>query len=207
MRDATFSGDAGKRDGEKGFFLNYSDPEVPALPSFGKSLVKIGGALAVVLAMVLLLAFTAKKYLSGMETAMGAKKQLKVLSNHFIGVKKSVTLVELAGEVLVLGVTSDNINLLARYDDPEKIERIKFTHRLPDRPMGIFKRLPIFSRASGKRDGKNPAFAKQVEASARAMNEMEDKKAAERKSAKETLISEAVYSIASRLRALENTTG
>jgi len=192
------------KKGGKGLFADFSEPEVPAVPSLGESLVKVGGALAVVLAMVLILAFTAKRYLAGAETALGTKKQLKVLSSHFIGVKKSVTLVEIAGEILALGVTNENINLLARYDDPEKIERIKLTHRLPDRPMGIFKRLPGFSRISGNKAGKKRAFSKEMDSRARAMKEREKNLAAKRDTAREELVSRAAGTIASRLRKLEN---
>ncbi|MFQ5431981.1 MAG: flagellar biosynthetic protein FliO [Nitrospinota bacterium] len=195
------------KKGGNGLFSDYSEPEVPAVPSLGESLVKVGGALAVVLAMVLILAFAAKRYLAGAETALGTKKQLKVLSSHFIGVKKSVTLVEIAGEILALGVTNENINLLARYDDPEKIERIKLTHRLPDRPMGIFKRLPGFSRISGNKAGKKRAFKKEMGERARAMKEREKKLAAKRDTAREELVSKAADTIASRLRKLENAAG
>jgi len=192
------------KKGGKGLFADFSEPEVPAVPSLGESLVKVGGALAVVLAMVLILAFTAKRYLAGAETALGTKKQLKVLSSHFIGVKKSVTLVEVAGEILALGVTNENINLLARYDDPEKIERIKLTHRLPNKPMGIFKRLPGFSRISGNKAGKKRAFSKEMDNRARAMKEREKNLAAKRNTTKEELVSRAASTIASRLRKLEN---
>jgi flagellar protein FliO/FliZ len=203
LREATSPGMAGK-DFEKELFLDYSEPTVPPLPSFGESIFKVGGALGIVLAMVLFLAFTAKRYLAGAETAMGTKKQVKVLSSHFIGVKKSVTLVEIAGEILVLGVTNDNINLLARYDDPEKIERIKFTQRLPDRPMGIFKRLPILSRMTGSRGRKKTAFAQEMDSRTRAMKERDEKTAVERKTAKEELVKKAAGTIASRMRAFEH---
>ena len=195
---------APERKTGKGLFADYSEPEVPAVPSLGESLVK---ALAVVLAMVLILAFAAKRYLAGAETALGSKKQLKVLSSHFIGVKKSVTLVEIAGEVLALGVTNENINLLARYDNPEKIERIKLTHRLPDRPMGIFKRIPGFARISGSKAGKKRAFKKEMDIRARAMKEREKHLAAKRDTAREELVSRAAGTIASRLRKLENAAG
>ena len=191
----------------KGLFADYSEPEVPEVPSLGESLVKVGGALAVVLAMVLILAFAAKRYLSGAKSALSAQKQLTVLSTHFIGVKKSVTLVEIAGEVLALGVTNENINLLARYDDPEKIEQIKMTHRLPDKPLGVFKKLPGFSKISGAKGGKKRAFIKEVESRTRAMNEREKELAGKRDAAREELVSKAAGTIASRHRKLEKAAG
>ena len=195
------------KKGGKKLFADFSEPEIPAVPSLGESLVKVGGALAVVLAMVLILAFAAKRYLSGAEGALGSKKQLKVLSSHFIGVKKSVTIVEIAGEILALGVTNENINLLAKYDDPEKIERIKMTHRLPDKPTGIFKSLPLLSRISGSKGGKKRGFSKEMESRARTMKEREQKLSAKRKTDRAELVSRAAGTISAHIRKMENAAG
>ncbi len=116
----------------------------PQTPGLGEAFLKIGSALMVVLALIFLASFAARKYLGTMEGALGSKKSFKVLGSHFIGVKKNVTIVEMGGEILVLGVTNASVNLLARYDDPEKVEAIKIAHGLSDKPTGIFKRFPMF---------------------------------------------------------------
>ncbi|MBI3582208.1 MAG: flagellar biosynthetic protein FliO [Nitrospinae bacterium] len=116
----------------------------PQAPGLGEAFLKIGSALMVVLALIFLASFAARKYLGKMGSALGSKKRLKVLGNHFIGVKKEVTVVEMADEILVLGVTNASVNLLARYDDPEKCEAIRLAHGLSDKPTGIFKKFPMF---------------------------------------------------------------
>ncbi len=123
-------------------FLKYSEPTVPAVPSVGSSVVKVVSALAIVLSLVLLTGWAARKYLGSVDGRLGSKDDVKVLSNHFIGVKKNVTIIEVAGEILVLGVTNSNINLLAKYDDPEKIEQIRLGNRLPQKPIGLAKKIP-----------------------------------------------------------------
>ena len=55
----------------------------------------------------------------------GTGKTVNVLSIGYLGPKKSVALIEVAGEVLVLGIASDNISLLANIKDEEKIAQIK----------------------------------------------------------------------------------
>jgi flagellar biogenesis protein FliO len=50
---------------------------------------------------------------------------VNVLGSGFLGPKKNIVLVEVAGEVLVLGMSQDNISLLTNITDPEKIEEIK----------------------------------------------------------------------------------
>jgi flagellar biogenesis protein FliO len=50
---------------------------------------------------------------------------VKVLANHYIGFKKHITLVEIPGSILVLGVSNDNIRLLAKIDDLAFVEKIR----------------------------------------------------------------------------------
>jgi flagellar protein FliO/FliZ len=50
---------------------------------------------------------------------------VNVLGSGFLGPKKNIVLVEVAGEVLVLGMSQNNISLLTNITDPEKIEEIK----------------------------------------------------------------------------------
>jgi len=188
-------------------FLNYEKPSVSQLPSFGESMVKVGGALAIVLALALFLALGARKYLLGGAGGVGIKRQVQVLSNHFIGVKKSVTLVEIGGEILALGVTNENINLLARYDAPEKIERIMLNHRLPDKPMGIFKKLPFINRVSGRKKPAQSDFSRKIENYAKSLEENDSQKNSKKQPTKEELLSNAAKVITSRLRAMENKPG
>lgn len=57
----------------------------------------------------------------------GGEKLVNVLGTGFLGPKKNIVLVEVAGEVLVLGMSQDHITLLTNITDPEKIEEIKST--------------------------------------------------------------------------------
>ena len=123
-------------------FLNYTEPKAPTVPSLGEALVKVISSLFIVLAIVIFLAFIAKKYRGTIEAKLGSKNEVKVISSHFIGVKKEVTIIEIGGEILVLGVTSQNINLLAKYDDPDMIDQIKLKNRTPGKPRGVVKKIP-----------------------------------------------------------------
>ncbi len=77
---------------------------------------------------ILLVVLVAGLYL--MKRAMAKRpgqskgSMIRVLANHYVGVKKSISLVEIPGAVLVLGITSDRINLLARIDDMEAISEM-----------------------------------------------------------------------------------
>lgn len=59
-------------------------------------------------------------------------RMIKVLANSYIGVKKSISLVEVPGAVLVLAITNDRINLLTKIDDIETIQQLTAAE---DEPM------------------------------------------------------------------------
>lgn len=52
------------------------------------------------------------------------EKMIRVLANSYIGVKKSISLVEVPGVILVLGITSDNICLLSKIEDKDILNKI-----------------------------------------------------------------------------------
>jgi flagellar biosynthetic protein FliO len=167
----------------------------------------------VVLALIFVISFVVKKYMGTMENALGTKKQLKVLSNHFIGVKKNVTIIEVGGEILVLGVSNSNVNLLAHYTDPDKIELIRLAHRLPDKPMGLFKRFGFLEGIGKKKVAQpvNSQFARQAASYADNMKrtledraeEMEDKPVSRAATVASTI--SAARALKARLRSLEGT--
>lgn len=79
-----------------------------ASPELGSTLVQLTGGLAVVVALLLGSLWLIKR-LSG---PRGAAAGLKVLGAAPVGPRERVVLVELADQVLVLGVTQNNVNTL-----------------------------------------------------------------------------------------------
>tara|TARA_B100000686_G_scaffold344572_1_gene427443 strand:- start:1612 stop:2940 length:1329 start_codon:yes stop_codon:yes gene_type:complete len=80
---------------------------------------------AVVLGLMFLIFFGFKKYVLKNTAFGGGNKLVSVLGTWFLGPKKNIALVEVAGEVLVLGVSQENITLLSSITSDEKIEEIK----------------------------------------------------------------------------------
>ena len=66
-----------------------------------------------------------KKFIWKNSVFAGHDKPVNVLSTGYLGPKKSIALVEVAGEVLVLGIANDNISLLSNIKDTNKVEHIK----------------------------------------------------------------------------------
>jgi len=84
---------------------------------------------ALVLALMFLIFYVFKKYVLKNTIFGGNEKFVRVLGTGFLGPKKNIVLVEVAGEVLVLGISNDNISLLTQIQDKEKIEEIKASRK------------------------------------------------------------------------------
>ena len=118
-----FQNDRSKTKGNL-FSLKDSRPTGKPIELIPSSL-KMFSMLAVVLGFMFLLFFGFKKYVLKNTMFGGGEKLVNVLGSGFLAPKKNIVLVEVAGEVLVLGMSQDNISLLTNITDPEKIEEIK----------------------------------------------------------------------------------
>ncbi len=97
-----------------------------AAPDLGSSLVQMIGGLAVVVGLLLGSLWLIKR-LSG---PRGAATGLKVLGAAPVGPRERVVLVELADQILVLGVTQSSVNTLHTLPADE------FRRHSPDAPAG-----------------------------------------------------------------------
>jgi flagellar protein FliO/FliZ len=95
-----------------------------AAPELIPSALKMIAALAAVLGGLFVMVHLARRYLQRSGGA-AQSRLVRVVTSQAIGVKKAVTLVEVPGCVLVLGVSGDRIQLLARLDEPQILERVR----------------------------------------------------------------------------------
>ena len=90
--------------------MNYS-------PDLTVATVKMVLSLALVLAILWLVHRWMKRTVSA--GRIGAQGRLiKVLGSHHLGMKKSIAVVRVPGSVLVLGIGTEQVNLLSSIDDP-----------------------------------------------------------------------------------------
>ena len=57
-------------------------------------------------------AYGAKRMASRKATTKGSSTKIKVLTSHHLGPKKNLTIIQVAGETLLIGVTDNNITML-----------------------------------------------------------------------------------------------
>ncbi|MBI4828288.1 MAG: flagellar biosynthetic protein FliO [Nitrospinae bacterium] len=106
-------------------FLNYEAPAAPVAPSTGSMVARMVGSLALVLSLVLLLAWAGRKYLGKLNQLQGRNSVVKVLASGAIGVKKEIAVVDVAGELLILGIAGDTITLLSNAVTQEQADLLR----------------------------------------------------------------------------------
>jgi len=94
-------------------------------PDLLSTSLKMFYTLLFVLAAMFFLFYLFKKFVWKNGGLGGSGKSVKVLSTGFLGPKKSLALVEIPGEILVLGIADGHISLLSNIRDEEKISMIK----------------------------------------------------------------------------------
>jgi flagellar protein FliO/FliZ len=125
-------------------------------PDLTLATVKMVISLGVVLAIIWGLYRLAKKNLP-MAQGSGKGKMMHVLESQYLGMKKTITMVQIPGAILVLGVSSDKVNLLSQIDDPAIIKNLTTNaanHRSVLSFKNQFQRLTR-SRSSVSQTGQN----------------------------------------------------
>jgi flagellar protein FliO/FliZ len=80
-------------------------------------------ALGIVLGGVLIIFYVMRRFLK--RDVGGSKEQLiKVISSQYIGIKKNISLVQIPGSILVVGISNDNISLLTKIEDKVVLDRL-----------------------------------------------------------------------------------
>ena len=94
-----------------------------ATPDMLATLLKMLSALALVLAGLGLFFMLSKRVMRKNIGAQGGK-MIRVLASQYVGLKKNISLVEIPGAILVVGIAGDNIRLLTKIEDKTVLEQI-----------------------------------------------------------------------------------
>ena len=109
-----------------------------ATPDMITAGLKMIASLGVVLALILALLYGLRR-LTGQRPGRGGGNRIQILESHYVGVKKTISLVRVPGKVLVLGITGDRISLLDTLDGdsiestPPEVAPLSFGPLLADR--------------------------------------------------------------------------
>jgi flagellar protein FliO/FliZ len=95
-----------------------------ATPDMLSTALKMLAALALVLGGLGFFFFLTKRL---MRKAAGRThdKMIRVMANQYMGVKKSISLVQVPGALLVIGISGDSIRLLTQIEDKDILDQIQ----------------------------------------------------------------------------------
>lgn len=100
--------------------------------SLWSSALRMVSTLAFVVGLMFLIFHLFKKWMGKQGMFGGGEKSIRVISTGFLGPKKSIAMVEVAGRVLILGVANDQITLLSSLENEDEVERILQKKRSAD---------------------------------------------------------------------------
>ena len=92
-------------------------------PELAESFIKMVGALCLVLLLIALLYLVARRF--SHRGSLGAgNNPIRLLASLYLGGKKYISLVQVPGKVLVLGIAPDRISLLETIEDEKSLNRL-----------------------------------------------------------------------------------
>jgi flagellar biosynthetic protein FliO len=109
------------------------------------AMVKIFSALAIVIGIMVISLFVAKKVLRRTEGRCEGTDVIKILSTRYVGPKSSIMVVDVAGKVLVVGLSPQNLSLLTSIDDQQSIDRLRPSHGMAGKSSPFAQQLALYT--------------------------------------------------------------
>jgi len=95
-----------------------------ATPDMLSTAFKMLAALGIVLGGLGIFFFFTKR-LMRKDTGRAHDKMIRVLANQYVGIKKSISLIQVPGALLVVGISGDSIRLLTQIEDKGILDQIQ----------------------------------------------------------------------------------
>lgn len=109
-------------------------------PQFMEAAFKMLAGLVIVTGLILAFWYVARKY-GRQGGELLAEKPIRVLANSCIGIKKHISLVQVPGTILVLGITQDRITCLTQIDGDAWQEAVAAGDRTGGEPATFMAQL------------------------------------------------------------------
>jgi flagellar protein FliO/FliZ len=114
-----------------------------------QSIIRIFSALAIVMGLIFLFLFILKRILGNFK---GSSKLIRTITIFPVAPKKYISLLDVAGEIIVIGITSQQISMLCKVEDKDSISMIR-SQMIPQNTLNSFRRhlegiISNFSRST-----------------------------------------------------------
>jgi flagellar protein FliO/FliZ len=127
--------------------MNYS-------PDLIENLLKVLTALGTVLVVMMVLFYFAKQFL-GRTRYLSGNSIIRVLASNYVGVKKQISLVQIPGSILVLGLSGDRIQLLTKIENEEIVKSMTPAEEKASMPLFHGKINQFLSKLKVSRNNDN----------------------------------------------------
>lgn len=93
--------------------------------SFLSSLLKMVFSLAIVLGMMIGAMYFIKKLLHNAIPAIDRGSMIKILANRYLGPKSSIMVVDVAGQIIVVGLSNQQMTVLTTISDKDQLVKLR----------------------------------------------------------------------------------
>nr|HPJ97396.1 flagellar biosynthetic protein FliO [Syntrophales bacterium] len=97
--------------------------------SFFPALLKMIAALALVLGIMIGLAFLVRRFFQQAGLAAPDGSAINILTVKYLGPKSSIMIVDILGQAVVIGVTNQQMSYITTIDDAVSLDRLKTMNR------------------------------------------------------------------------------
>lgn len=144
-------------------------------PDVYSTAIKTFSILFIILAVILTVFWLIKRFWPKGSGFMGSDQWIKVIAASYIAPKKTISLVEVAGEVLVLGLTDNQIAMLTKVTDEQMIHRLKASQEKKDMGAPFFQQFKFLMNRCGCEGEKEGTLLHKITSSPHESNEAIEK--------------------------------
>lgn len=123
------------------------------------SIIRMLSSLAIVVGLLLLGAYIFKKKMLD-KGGLNRGGLIKVIDRSYIDLKKGIAIVDVAGEMIVVGLSGDNITMLTKIEDEAALARVRKLMQKDDKPLFS----AIVDDASAKINTSTPSVSEEIPA-------------------------------------------
>lgn len=134
-----------------GIETNLMNAATFSQPDFYSTAIRTFSILSILLAVILIGSYLVRRLWPKGSRLMGNNRWIRVVAASYIAPKKTISLVEVAGEMLVLGLTDSQITMLTKISDEHTIGRLQQYQDKTSEKSYVYRSFKFF--ANGCQDG------------------------------------------------------
>jgi flagellar protein FliO/FliZ len=109
-------------------------------------ILKIVSALAVVVGIMIMSIYLMKRIMKKTGGGINDNELINVLSTKYVGPKSSIMLIEVLGNIIVIGLSNSQISVLSRIKDQKSLEQMNDIRRQENSPASFSDHLSLFKK-------------------------------------------------------------